>query len=34
VRDLVVTPSVGVLQYFPEGLYIGGGGWIFSQLFG
>jgi hypothetical protein len=34
VRAWVVTPSVGVLRSFPEGLYIGGGGWIFSQLFG
>jgi hypothetical protein len=34
VRAWVVTPSVGVLWSFPEGLYIGGGGWIFSQLFG
>jgi hypothetical protein len=34
VRAWVVTPSVGVLRSFREGLYIGGGGWIFSQLLG
>jgi hypothetical protein len=34
VRAWVVTPSVGVLRSFPEGLYIGGGGWMFNQLFG
>jgi hypothetical protein len=33
VRACIVSPSVGALRPFPEGLYIGGG-LIFSQLFG
>jgi hypothetical protein len=32
VRAWVVTPSVGALRSFLEGLYIGGGGWILALV--